>query len=254
MSLARLEEHRRIWNGKPLLRRVYGVWFDALLAEVPARGRALELGAGPGLLSQHVRKARPELRWLAADILPAPWNDLAADGMRLPFGDASFDAVVALDLVHHVEAPERFFAEVARVLGDDGRLVAVEPWVTPLSFPVYRWLHPEGCRPGLDPWQPFGQAGHGGKDPFTGDAAVVWRLVRDTHAARWKALGFSAPRVRLLNGFAYLASLGFRRAALAPAAAAAPLLALDRLTAPLARTLALRVLAVWEKDTTGVRP
>lgn len=244
MSLERLREHRRLWDRKPLLRSVYRVWFDLLLAELGGARRVLEVGAGPGLFSDHARERRPDVRWVVSDILPAPWNDLVADGVRLPFRDRAFEAVAAVDLVHHLARPAGFFAEVARVLAPRGRLVVVEPWVSALSFPVYRWLHEEGCRLSLDPWDPFG-AGTG-KDPFEGDAAVVWRLARDTPAARWRELGFHPPRLRLLNGFAYLASLGFRRGALAPRTAARPLLAVDRLTAPLARALALRVLAVWE--------
>jgi SAM-dependent methyltransferase len=245
MSLERLREHRRLWDRKPLLRSVYQVWFERLLLELGGARRVLEVGAGPGLFSGHARERRPDVHWVVSDILPAPWNDLVADGAHLPFRDATFDAVAAFDLVHHVSRPAAFFTEAARVLAPGGRVVAVEPWVTPFSFPVYRWLHEEGCRLTLDPWDPFGAGS--GKDPFEGDAAVVWRLVRDTPAARWRELGFQAPRIARLNGFAYLASLGFRRGTLAPASAARPLLALDRLTAPLAPALALRVLAVWER-------
>ena len=32
MSLEQLERHRRLWRDKPVLRGVYGVWFDKLLA------------------------------------------------------------------------------------------------------------------------------------------------------------------------------------------------------------------------------
>lgn len=246
MSIERLHDHRRLWNAKPLLRSVYHVWFELLLAELAGVRRVLEVGAGPGLFSLHARKRRPDVQWIVSDILPAPWNDLVADGAQLPFRDGTFEAVAAVDLLHHVARPGAFFAEAARVLAPGGFVAAVEPWVSPLSYPVYRWLHEEGCRLSLDPWDPFGAGS--GKDPFQGDAAVVWRLIRDTGPERWAALGLRPPRVRRLNGFAYMASLGFRPGTLAPAAVAKPLLALDRLTAPLAPVLALRVLAVWEKD------
>jgi SAM-dependent methyltransferase len=249
MSLERLREHRRFWDAKPLLRSVYGVWFDLILGELDGARRVLEVGAGPGLFSGHARERRPDVRWVVSDILPAPWNDLAADGGRLPFRDGSFDALAAVDLLHHLARPAEFFQEAGRVLGPRGCVVAVEPWVSPLSYPIYRWLHEEGCRLNLDPWEPF--ASGGGKNPFEGDAAVVWRLIRDTTTRQWGELGFRPPRVRRLNGFGYLASLGFRAGALAPAAAAGPLLALDRLAAPLSAAVALRVLAVWEKAAPG---
>ncbi len=53
----------------------------------------------------------------------------------------------------------------------------------------------------------------------------------------------------MLNGFAYLLSLGFRDASLLPAAAAPLFLALDTWLGGAAGLLGLRVLAVWEKPT-----
>jgi SAM-dependent methyltransferase len=246
VSRDRLDEHRRVWAGKPVLAQVYGVWFDALLAQVPS-GRVLEVGAGPGFFREYARRIRPDLAWLAADLIPTPWNDLAADAQNLPLGDGSVGSVVGLDLVHHLAAPRRFFGEAARVLGAEGRLAVVEPWVTPLSFPIYRWLHEEGCRLGLDPWDPFRLEGANAKAAFEGDAAVVRRLVGTTPPEEWKSLGFHPPRVRVLNGFAYLLSLGFKPASLLSRAAAPFFLRLDERLGGAAPLLGMRALVVWER-------
>jgi SAM-dependent methyltransferase len=242
-----LAEHRRIWEGKPVLSRVYAVWFDALLASLPPRPRVVEVGAGPGFLSSHARRHAPGLSWVATDVLEAPWNDVVADGLRLPFRSGAFDAVVGLDLVHHLARPAAFFAEAARVLRPGGRVAVIEPWVSALSYPIYRWLHREGCTLGLDPWDPFRREATPGKDPFQGDAAVLWRLVGRTPAERWRELGFEPPVVTRLNGFAYILSLGFRPASLLPGHLADVLIKADKGLVPLARLLAMRALAVWER-------
>jgi hypothetical protein len=122
----------------------------------------------------------------------------------------------------------------------------VEPWVTPLSFPVYRWLHQEGCDLSLDPWQPF--AGLADKQPFDGDAAVVRRLCAETPEARWRELGWAPPAVTRMNGFAYLPSLGFREGSLAPPWLATWLNRVDRLTAPLGRLTAFRAGLEWRRS------
>jgi SAM-dependent methyltransferase len=244
MSDDRLLEHRRIWRDKPVLAEVYRVWFDDLLAALGSPRRVLELGAGPGFLSEYARAHLPQVHWVALDILPTPWNDVVGDGLRLPFPDGAFDAVAALDFIHHLARPKLFFEEAARVLRPEGRVAAVEPWVTPFSFPIYRWLHQEGCRPGLDPWCPFGAAP---KDAFDGDAAVVWKLVRGTTAAEWRALGFEPPRASPRNAFAYLPSLGFRPGSLLPRWAVRPLQALDSALDVCAPVTGLRARVVWDR-------
>jgi SAM-dependent methyltransferase len=248
VSLARLRDHRAIWAGKPVLADVYRVWFDALLASAGPGARVLELGAGPGFLAEHARRQRPDLRWIASDLVAAPWNEVVADGLRLPVRDGCLDAIVALDFVHHLARPGVFFEEAGRALVAGGRVSVVEPWVTPFSFPIYRFLHEEGCRLGLDPWSPFEAARSADKEPFQGDAAVPWGLVRDTPAPRWAELGFEPPRVTVLNGFAYLASLGFRRASLAGRRLSAMMRRLDAATAGLAPWVGMRALLCWDRQ------
>lgn len=245
MSIERLHEHRRLWRSKPSLALVYAPWFEALLAVAPRGSRVLEVGAGPGFLGAHARDRRPDLRWIASDLHPAPWNTLAADAGRLPLATATVDAVVGLDVLHHLAAPEGFFREVARVLRADGRLALVEPWITPLSWVVYRFFHQEGCRLSVDPWNPFPAGGR--KDSFDGDAAVPWKLDRETPESRWRDLGLSSPRVGRLNALAYLLSLGFRPRSLLPVALAPFLLAADRLTRALAPLTAMRGSLVWRR-------
>lgn len=245
MSLDRLLEHRRLWLDKPTLRLAYGVWFESLLETIGPASRVLEVGAGPGLLSKHAREHRKDLAWVASDLLQAPWNDLVADGLHLPFADGTLDVVAAVDLVHHLARPAAFFSEAARILRPRGHIVAIEPWVTPLSYPIYRFLHQEGCRLRLDPWNPF--PAQEAKEAFEGDSGVVWRLVRDTSLEQWQRLGFRAPTLDRFNGFAYLATLGFRSGSLLPPSWAPWLAGLDRWTQPWAPLLALRVRVLWQK-------
>jgi len=245
VSLERLAEHREIWARKPLLGDVYAPWFEALLREVPRGGRALEVGAGPGFLAPFARAQAHASRVVAVDVLQAPWNDAVADAQRLPFAAGAFDAVLALDVLHHLAEPARFFAECVRVLRPEGRIAVVEPWVTPFSYPIYKWIHEEKCRSGLDHWRPFGSGD--AKVPFEGDAGVFSQLIRRTGPEEWRRFGLRPPRIRLLNGMAYLLSLGFWRPSLLPRSLAPALMALDRWLAPAAGLLAIRAVVVWER-------
>ena len=242
MSLHRLLEHRRLWEQKPELGAAYGVWFERLLDQIPPHTHVLEVGAGPGFLAEAARVRRPDLRWTATDLLPTPWNDVAADAGGLPLATASVGAVVGIDVLHHLPKPADFFREAARVLGGVGHLSLVEPWITPLGWLVYRFFHQEECRLRVDPWDPFPGSD---KDSFDGNAAVPWLLQRRTPEWEWRHLGFEPPRWCGLNAFAYLLSLGFREASLLPRGMVQPLLALDRWTRVLSPLLGLRALLVW---------
>ena len=245
MSVDRLLEHRRVWTRKPVLEPVYRAWFDGVLRELPAGARVLEVGSGPGFFADHAGRARPDLRWISSDLLATPWNSLAADALKLPVRAQSLDAVVGLDFIHHLAWPADFFREAVRVLRPSGRLVAVEPWITPLSYPVYRFLHHERCRMGLDPWTPFPDGPT--KDAFDGDSALVYALVRRTPPGRWRDLGLSPPEPWLLNGFAYLATGGFKPGPSAPAAIVRALLNVDDRTRARARWTGLRARLVWRR-------
>jgi SAM-dependent methyltransferase len=243
LSLERLEEHRRLWRAKSDLRAVYRVWFDHLLDGLPPETRVLEVGAGPGFLAEAARERRPDLRWIASDLLAAPWNDLAADAGHLPLVTGGVEAVVGIDVLHHLPTPGEFFREAARVLGGRGELRVVEPWITPLGWLVYRFFHQEDCCLGVDPWDPFPSPD---KDSFDGNAAIPWRLARDTPGYEWRRLGFAPPRRRRLNALPYLLTLGFRERSLLSPKLVRPMLLVDRLTAPLSPLLALRALLVWK--------
>jgi SAM-dependent methyltransferase len=246
VSVARLAEHARIWRGKPSLRLVYSVWFDALLSEVPASARVVEVGAGPGLFAEYARRRRPDLAWTASDLAPATGNDVVADAHALPFRAGAADAILGVDILHHVARPRSFFAEAARILRPGGRLALIEPWVTPLSFPVYRFFHQEDCAEPQDRWAPFAARGEG-KELFDGNAGIPRAIVRDTPPEGWRSLDLEPPRTQLINGFAYLLTLGFRERSLLPATAAPAALWLDRALAPLAPVCALRARLVWTR-------
>src|SRR4051794_26009301 len=93
-------------------------------------GDVLELGTGAGANAAALLDRYPQVRLTATDVDPAMLDAtrgrLAAFGDRvsvqpadassLEFGDASFDAVVSLIMLHHVGDWRAALGEVARVL------------------------------------------------------------------------------------------------------------------------------------------
>jgi SAM-dependent methyltransferase len=239
-TLARFAEHRQAWDRNPALRLLYERWYGRIREQLPARGPWVELGSGPGFARAFI----PELQ--LTDVVQAPWHDRQVDAGDLPFGDGSLGALVLFDVLHHLPAPARFLAEAVRVLRPGGRLVLCEPYVSPLSFPVYRFFHEERLEMSADPLAetPAG-------DPFDANQAIPTLLLERRPAElarRFPALRLL--RLERLAGPSYPASGGFSRGPLLPMGLWRALLALeDRLPPAVFRAIGFRMLAVLERAT-----
>lgn len=103
------------------------------------RGRALDIGTGPGQLPLNIARRLPALAFVGIDRSPAMLararKQPAAlglseqvgfqpgDGNRLEFPDRSFDLVICNSVLHHLAAPVRVLDEIARVAKPDAAIL-----------------------------------------------------------------------------------------------------------------------------------
>ena len=116
-------------------------WFPWLFGQLslPPRCRILELGCGPGdLWLQNLERIpggwHMTLSDLSAGMVRRAQRSLAdhsqafdfqvIDAQSIPFGDGSFDAVLANHVLYHVPDREKALAEMRRVLRPGGKLYA----------------------------------------------------------------------------------------------------------------------------------
>ena len=239
MSLTEtLLEHERAWNERPLLRRIYRDWFRLLasrLADVP--GTTLELGSGIAQMREFV----PGL--VTTDVEPTPWADRVVDAEALPYGDGDVANVVMLDVYHHLPRPAAFLDEARRVLTRGGRVVMLEPYVSPLSRIASRFHHE---RLELDGDGFAESESLGPLDANIAQTTLAFFRQRDEYARRWPEL--PVVEEKLLSFLVYPFSGGFTKRPLLPFALYRPLDRLERaLTPVVARAAAFRCFIVLER-------
>jgi SAM-dependent methyltransferase len=138
----------QIIREKPFLRRIYDDWYSMIRTRIPSgEGAVLELGSGAGYFGQFVPEA------IQSEVFFCRNVDLVADARRLPFPDGSLKAIVMTDVFHHIPNAEDFLREAVRGLRPGGRIVMVEPWVSPWSKLIYARLHHEPFLPEAASWE-----------------------------------------------------------------------------------------------------
>jgi len=114
---------------KQLYRMMY-----ARISKVVKGKRVLEVATGPGLIARQIAPAAKEV--IATDYAPGMIRKAkkgdnpdnlhfeVADAKTLPYEDASFDVVLIANALHIMPESEKALQEAARVLKDNGILIA----------------------------------------------------------------------------------------------------------------------------------
>jgi SAM-dependent methyltransferase len=129
-------DYKKRWDEKPVLRAVYADLYR-YVEESLVEGNTLEIGSGIG----NFKIKQGSL--IKTDIQFSIDIDVVSDAQSLPFSNESFSNIVLVDVVHHLECPMLFFAEAQRILKSGGRIIMIDPGITPLSWFFYKFLHQE---------------------------------------------------------------------------------------------------------------
>jgi SAM-dependent methyltransferase len=143
---------RKVVESKPLLRRIYIAWYRQIIQSLEFSNlrdkKILEIGSGAGFLDRYI----PGL--ITSDVFRVDGLDLTLDACSLPFSSGSLDAIVMIDVFHHLPDVELFLEEAGRCLRPgSGKLIMIEPWNNIWSRFIYQRFHHEPFNPRAEQWQ-----------------------------------------------------------------------------------------------------
>lgn len=149
MSTQLFEDNR--WSTTPQKKEFR---HDMAIALTPT-GTVLDVGCGDGLLLQMLKEQGIEAKGVdisdvAVEVCTQKGftvlkNDFTTDA--LPFGEGSFDTVIALDVLEHVYNPEKLLSEMHRVSNSDVVISVPNFASLPARIQVLLGRVPENNRP-----------------------------------------------------------------------------------------------------------
>jgi len=239
----KLEDYQKSWNNKPVLRAIYNNLYQKI-ENSALSGDTLEIGGGIGNLHIHGGQV------IKSDIQHSIGVDVVADAQQLPFDNEVFSNIVLFDVLHHLQCPLLFFAEAKRILKPSGRVIMIEPGITPISKLLYKMGHEEPVEMGWDMNDPCKVDVD--KDPYDSNQAIPTILFkRDVQLFLAAVKGLKVYSSEWLSLFAYPLSGGFKSWSLLPYKWVHTVLKIEEKILPfLGSLMAFRLMVVLEKDET----
>tara|TARA_X000001036_G_C20545458_1_gene752123 strand:- start:316 stop:1098 length:783 start_codon:yes stop_codon:yes gene_type:complete len=132
---------KQIINKNYLLKKFYiecyNLFRQELIIENRLESKILEIGSGAGFIKDIIPNT------ITSEIVELKDIDLKMDATKLEFLDNNIDAILLLNVLHHISNPEKFIFECQRVLKKNGIILMIEPANTWLSRIIYKNFHHE---------------------------------------------------------------------------------------------------------------
>ena len=227
------------WNTKPALRYVYTEWFKEIAAYL-SPGISVEIGCGIGRMKNII----PDL--YSIDIVKTPWTDIVGDAHQLAVKSKSISNMILFDVLHHLPNPLIFLSEAFRALRAGGRLIIIDPYISPFSGLMYGCFHPEPFSLKHNPFRATSPLCS--IDPLAANQAIGTLLFyRHKKDFQKQFSDVQLIMQKRFAFFAYAATGGFGSTRLIPDKLISVLHKIEPIFKPLSAMLAFRLMVVLEK-------
>jgi len=238
-----VNQKQKLFLKKTALQIIYESFYQKIHENCNERGKTLEIGSASGKSKNSFKNI------ILSDVLFTHHSDTVCDAHFLPFQNKSFSNIIAIDTFHHLQNPLIFLREASRILTNGGRIVLIEPLVTPISQMIYKFIHHEDCSIDMDPFQisEFDQNRNPLIDGNNGLPTAFFLKRKNSFHKKFSEL--KIVKFQRLSLLVYPLTGGYKNWSLIPALLVRSLLKVEDLLMPLlGRFMALRMLLVIEKQ------
>lgn len=230
---------REILLEKPLFLEWYRMIYRFMAKELTGGDTNIEIGSGSSFLYEYI----PGL--LKSNIIHIRYNDLTFDVYSMPFKDGVVDNIFLIDVLHHLSDPVRFFGEARRVLRIGGRVLISDPYVSLLSYLIWRFIHPEGCN-----LREVGFNTSGGVNPLidANSATATLLFKKDRHLFNKAFPSLRIKRVTCHTILHYWVAGGYNFPSFLPSFSLKIIKYFEKLLSPFSSLLASFIFIVLEKE------
>ena len=219
-----------------VFRKLMSEYYREIVAALQKGEPTLELGSGGGFFSEYYPNA------IASDMINVSGIDVVCDATELPFRDGSLKNIVLQGVLHHIYDPILFFKECERALAKGGRIIINDPYVSPFSYFIYKYITFEFFDPKAD-WK-FDKG-----QPLMDCNSAMATIIFKKRLAEFKK---RLPQLKIVHTnyhtfFIYLLTGGYSYPALIPSRMFGPVMAIERLLKPLRMLLSSVQFVVLEK-------
>ncbi|HOK38268.1 MAG TPA: class I SAM-dependent methyltransferase [Bacteroidales bacterium] len=101
--------------------------YEFIKQNISKEQKGIEFGAGAGLSNFFLK----DYSLTITDFCESNWLDLKnIDAQKTDFPAESFDYILMINVLHHLDKPLQFFREAERILKPEGKIVFIEPYTS----------------------------------------------------------------------------------------------------------------------------
>ncbi len=133
---------REIKNGRSRI----NLWRFGLMENlIDKNNKVLEVGCGRGEFYDYLLTKRSDVDYTGIDISKVAIDNhkarqkLVFDGKKIPFPDKTFDRVISIEVMEHLDNPQEMASEMRRVLKDDGLIIGTTPFENKIKSTEHIW-------------------------------------------------------------------------------------------------------------------